>query len=81
MKFTYPPLLAVHNNGFLQHLLFGLISVCVSVKVLYFHRDLEQKSTKQKSCGKSFIVFNCVKSNYEHFIRNYFSLTKVLKLC
>ena len=26
------------------------------VKVLYFHQDLEQKSTKQKSCGKSFKI-------------------------
>ena len=56
MKLTYPPLLAVHNIGFLQHLLFGSISVCVSVKVLYFEQDLEQKSTKQKSCGKSFKI-------------------------
>ena len=54
MKLTYPPLLAAHNIGFLQHMLFGLMSICVSVKVLYFHQDLEQKSTKQKSYGKSF---------------------------
>ena len=56
MKLTYPPLLAVHNIGFLQYMLFGLVSICVSVKVLYFHQDLEQKSTKQKSCGKSFKI-------------------------
>ena len=56
MKLTYPPLLAAHNMGFLQHLLFGLTSVCVSVKVLCSHKDLEQRSTKQKSCGKSFKI-------------------------
>ena len=59
MKLKYPPLLAVHNMGFFTtrtYLLFGLISECVSVKVLYFHQDLEQKSTKQKSCGKSFKI-------------------------
>ena len=56
MKLTYPPLLAAHNIGFLQHMLFGLISIFVSVKVLYFYQDLEQKSTKQKSCGKSFKI-------------------------
>ena len=54
MKLTYLPLLAVHNISFLQHLLFCLITVCV--KVLYFHQDLEQKSTKQKSCGKTFKI-------------------------
>ena len=56
MKLTYPPVLAVHNIGFLQDMLFSLISICVSVKVLYFHQDLEQKSTKQKRCRKSFTI-------------------------
>ena len=56
MKLIYPQLLAVHDIGFLQHMLSGLISICVPVKVLYFHQYLEQKSTKQKSCGKSFKI-------------------------
>ena len=56
MKLTYSRLLAVNNIGFLQHLFFGLISVYVSVKIPYFHQDLEQKSRKQKSCGKSFKI-------------------------
>ena len=37
MKQVYLPLLAVNNIGFLQHLLFGLVPVYVSVKILYFH--------------------------------------------
>ena len=37
MKLVYLPLLAVNNIGFLQHLLFGLVPVYVSVKILYFH--------------------------------------------
>ena len=35
---------------------FILISVYVSVKVPYFHPGLEQKRTKQKSCGKTFKI-------------------------
>ena len=45
MKLTYPPLLAVSID----------ISLCL-VKVPYFHQDLEQKRTKQKTCGKSFKI-------------------------
>ena len=56
MKLVYLPLLAVNNIGFLQHLLFGLAPVYVSVKILYFHQVLKQKNTKQKSYAKS-----CVK--------------------
>ena len=56
MKLACMPLLAVHHIGFLPHRLLGLISVCVSVEVLYFHQDLEQKSTKQKSCKKNFKI-------------------------
>ena len=56
MKLTYPPLLTVYNISFLQHLLFRLILVYVYVKVPYFHQDLKRKSTKQKSCGKSFKI-------------------------
>ena len=56
MKLTCPPLLAVRNIGFLQHLHFGRTSVCVFVKVLYIHQNLEQKITKQKSCRKSFKI-------------------------
>ena len=44
------------NIGFLQHLLFGLVPVNVSVKILYFHQVLEQKNTKQKSYAKSFKI-------------------------
>ena len=46
MKLAYLPLLAVNNIGFLQHLLFGLVPVYVSVKKLYFYQVLEQKNTK-----------------------------------
>ena len=58
MKLVYLLLLAVNNIGFLQRLLFGLVPVYVSVKMLYFHQVLEQKNTKQKSYAKSFK--NCV---------------------
>ena len=53
MKLVYLPLLAVNNIGFLQHLLFGLVPVYVSVKILYF---LEQRDTKTKSYAKSFKI-------------------------
>ena len=56
MKLVYLPLLAVNNIGFLPHLLFGLVPVYVSVKILYFHQVLEQKNTKQKSYAKSFKI-------------------------
>ena len=56
MKLVYLPLLAVNNVGFLQHLLFGLVPVYVSVKILYFHQVLEQKNAKQKSYAKSFKI-------------------------
>ena len=56
MKLVHLPRLAVNNIGFLQHLLFGLVSVCVSVKILYFHQVLEQKNAKQKSYAKSFKI-------------------------
>ena len=46
MKLAYLPHLAVNNIGFLQHLLFGLVPVYVSVKKLYFYQVLEQKNTK-----------------------------------
>ena len=49
MKLVYLPLWAVNNIGFLQHLLFGLVPVYVSVQILYFHQVLEQENTKQKS--------------------------------
>ena len=54
MKLVYLPLLAVNNIGFLQHLLYGLIPVYVSVKILYFHQVLEQKNTKQKKLCEKF---------------------------
>ena len=38
----------VNNVGFLQRLLFGLVPVYVSVKILYFHQVLERKNTKTK---------------------------------
>ena len=53
MKLVYLPLLAVNNIGFLQHLLFGLVPVYVSVKILYF---LEKRDTKTKSYAKSFKI-------------------------
>ena len=58
MKLVYLPLFADNNIrfGFLQHLLFGLVPVYVSVKILYFHQILEQKNTKQKSYAKSFKI-------------------------
>ena len=56
MKLVYLPLLAVNNISFLQHLLFGLALVYVSVKILYFHQVLAQKNTKQKSYAKSFTI-------------------------
>ena len=52
MKLVYLPLLEVNNIGFLQHLLFGLLPVYVSVKILYFHQVLEQKNTTKKLCEK-----------------------------
>ena len=55
MKLANLPLLAVKNIGFLQHLLFGLVPVYVSVKILFFHQVLEQKNTK-KSYAKSFKI-------------------------
>ena len=55
MKLVYLPLLAVNNVCFL-HLLFGLVPVYVSVKILYFHQVLEQKNAKQKSYAKSFKI-------------------------
>ena len=48
VKLVYLPLLTVNNIGFLQHMLFGLVLVYVSVKILYFHQVLEQKNTKEK---------------------------------
>ena len=48
--------LAVNNIGSLEHLIFGLVPVYVSVKILYFHQILEQKNTKQKSYAKSFKI-------------------------
>ena len=56
MKLVYLPFLAVNNIGFLQHLLFSLVPVYVSVKILYFHKVLEQKNTKQKSYAESFKI-------------------------
>ena len=56
MELVYLPHLAVDNIGFLQLLLFGLLPVYVSVKILYFHQVLEQKKTKQKSYAKSFKI-------------------------
>ena len=56
MKLVYLPLLAVNNIGFLQHLLFGLVPVHVSVKILYFHQVLEQKNAKKGSYAKSFKI-------------------------
>ena len=53
MKLVYLPPLAVNNIGFLQHLLFGLVPVYASVKIVYFHQVLAQKNTKQKSYVKS----------------------------
>ena len=44
MKLAY-----INNIGFLQHLLFGLVPVYVSVKIQYFYQVLEQKNRKQKS--------------------------------
>ena len=52
MKLTYPPLLAFHEVVFLQHMLFGSILICVAVKGLYFHQDLEQKNKNKKVVGK-----------------------------
>ena len=46
----------VNNISFLQHLLFSLVPVYVSVKILYFHQVLEQKNAKQKSYAKSFKI-------------------------
>ena len=56
MKLVYLPHLAVNNIGFLQHLLFGLVPVYVSIKILYFRQVLEQTNTKQKSYAKSFKI-------------------------
>ena len=50
MKLVYLPLLAVNNIVVYNIcMLFGLVPVYVSVKILYFHQVLEQKNTKQKS--------------------------------
>ena len=51
MKLAY-----INNIGFLQHLLFGLVPVYVSVKIQYFYQVLEQKNRKQKSYAKSFKI-------------------------
>ena len=56
MKLVCLPFLAVNNIGFVQHLLFSLVPVYVSVKTLYFNQVLEQKNTKQKSYAKSFKI-------------------------
>ena len=56
MNPVYLPGLSANNIGFLQHLLFGLVPVYVSVKILYFHQVLEQKNTKQKSYARSFKI-------------------------
>ena len=56
MELAYLPHLSVNNIGFLQHLLFCLVPVYASVKILYFHEVLEQKNTKQKSYAKSFKI-------------------------
>ena len=56
MNLVSLPLLAVNNIGFLQHPLFGLVPVYVSVEILYFHQALEQKNTKQKRYAKSFEI-------------------------
>ena len=56
MKLVYLPLLAVNNIIFLQHLLFGLVPIYASVKILCFDQVLEQKNTKHKSYAKSFKI-------------------------
>ena len=56
MKLVYLPHLAANNIGFLQHLLFGLVLVYMSVKIPHFHQVVEQKNTKQKNYAKSFKI-------------------------
>ena len=57
MKLVYLPLLAVNNIGFLQHLLFGLAPVYVSVKILYFSPSFRAKEHKTKKVyAKSFKI-------------------------
>ena len=70
MKLIYTPLLAVHHIGFLPHRLFNLISFCVAVEVLYFHQNLEQTSTKQKSCKKSskIVLVTTVDDSWENYV-------------
>ena len=65
MKLTYPPLLAFHEVGFLQHMLFGSILICVAVKGLYFHQDLEQKNKNKKVMGKVLKLCFSVRPNAE----------------
>ena len=52
MKLVYLQVLAVNKIGFLQHLLFGLVPVYVSVKILYFHQVLAQKTQNKKVMRK-----------------------------
>ena len=52
MELVYLPHLAVNNIGFLQLLLFGLLPVYVSVKILYFHQALEQRTQNKKVIRK-----------------------------
>ena len=52
MKLVYLPLLAVNNIGFLQLLLFGLVSVYVSVKILHFHQVFGKRAENKKVIRK-----------------------------
>ena len=56
MKLVYLPLLAVITSVFYKHLLFGLVLVYASFKILYFYQVLEKKNTKQKRYAKSFKI-------------------------
>ena len=56
------------------------IKYCIfRVNRLIFSRNFTSKfsckiSAEDESIDSKYTVFNCVKSNYAHFIRNYFSL-------
>ena len=56
MELIYLPLLAVYDIGFLQPLLFGLLPVHVSVKILHIYQVLEQNNAKQERYAESFKI-------------------------
>ena len=64
-KLVYLPLLAIYNISFLQHLLFSLTPVCVSVKILdTFSPSFGVKQCKTKTLWERFVLI-FIRSNVD----------------